>query len=71
MDFTATSQDDAAIFLIKQKGALSLINAGQCVDAIYKIREVWASLPGGSSGQPQDNMADCLNVYSAAGGAYA
>jgi len=68
MDFTATSQDDAAIFLIKQKGGLALINSGQFTAAIAACRGIWASLPGGDSGQPQVKLATLQSFYTASGG---
>ena len=67
-DFTASSQDDAAIFLIKQKGALALVNGGHIADAIILCRGIWASLPGGASGQPERQMAELVDAYTAAGG---
>lgn len=70
-DFTGPSQDDAAIFLIKQKGALVLVNNGQIADAIALCNGIWASLPGNSAKQPQRSMADLINAYGNAGGAFA
>lgn len=69
-DFTAPSQDDAAIYLIKQKGALDLVNSGRVAEAINLCHGVWASLPGSTSGQPQTSFAALMNAYSAAGGAF-
>lgn len=70
-DFTAPSQDDAAILLIKQKGALDMINGGRVADAINACHGIWASLPGSTSGQPQKSMATLVQAYTAAGGAFA
>jgi muramidase (phage lysozyme) len=70
-DFTGASQDDAAVELIKQKGALNLVNGGQVAEAITLCHEVWASLPGSSSGQPQQTMAALIQSYGNAGGAFA
>jgi lysozyme len=70
-DFTATSQDDAAIFLIKQRGGLALINSGQIAAAIAACKGIWASLPGGGSGQPQRTASDLIAFYTNAGGALA
>ena len=70
-DFTAPSQDDAAIFLIKEKGALELVNSGRVADAIDKCHGIWASLPGSTSGQPQRKLADLIQAYGDAGGAFA
>jgi muramidase (phage lysozyme) len=70
-DFGPQSQDRAATLLIQQKKALDLVNAGQIADAIGLCSGVWASLPGSASGQPQQKMADLLDVYGTSGGAYA
>lgn len=70
-NFTGPCQDDAAILLIKEAGALDLINAGQIGDAIEKCSGIWASLPGSTAGQPTRSFADLLKVYTADGGAFA
>jgi lysozyme len=70
-DFTAPSQDDAAVWLIKGKGALDLINMGQVEQAIARCSGIWASLPGSTSGQPQAKLADLMDVYMNNGGAVA
>lgn len=70
-DFTPTSQDDAAVQLIKNAHALDLVFAGRVGEAITACRGIWASLPGASSGQPQRTFAQLLNAYSSAGGGFA
>lgn len=70
-DFTGPSQDDAAIWLIKEKGAMDLVNSGRVADAIELCHGIWASLPGSTSGQPQRTMADLIRAYGNAGGAFA
>lgn len=45
-DFSPKSQDYGAIKLIADHGALPDVLAGAWPDAIYKVRKVWASLPG-------------------------
>jgi lysozyme len=70
-DFTGPSQDDAAIFLIKEKGALNLVNNGQVADAITLCHGIWASLPGSTSGQPTASFADLIGAYGSAGGSFA
>jgi lysozyme len=67
-DFTGPSQDDCAILLLKRAGGLALINSGQVTAAIAACRGVWASLPGGSSGQPQKTLASLVDFYTSAGG---
>jgi muramidase (phage lysozyme) len=70
-DFSAASQDAAATLLIKQKGALDLVNGGQVADAIGLCHNVWASLPGSTSGQPQKTMASLVANYTSNGGGFA
>ena len=70
-DFGPQSQDAAATLLIKQKGALDAVNGGRVADAIALCHEVWASLPGSTSGQPQASLASLVQAYTANGGAFA
>lgn len=70
-DFTGPSQDAAATELIREAGALDMVNAGQVADAITKCHGIWASLPGPNIRQPQRSFADLINAYASAGGAFA
>jgi hypothetical protein len=70
-DFEAASQNRWCIWCFEAKGALELINSGNIQPAIGRLRNVWASLPGGDSGQPEDKLADLIEVYTGAGGALA
>lgn len=70
-DFTPPSQDDACIQLIKECGALSLINQGAVADAITLLHGTWASLPGSTAGQPTSSFASLIQTYTEAGGAFA
>lgn len=70
-DFTPPSQDDAAIWLIKAKGGLDLLNAGRFEDAVAACKGIWASLPGGTSGQPQRKLVQLQQAYHDAGGVFA
>ena len=70
-DFSAPSQDAAAAELIRETGSIDLINAGEVASAVVRCRSIWASLPGGNSGQPQAKMADLTHTYTAAGGVLA
>ncbi|MEO8805846.1 MAG: glycoside hydrolase family 104 protein [Burkholderiaceae bacterium] len=70
-DFGPTSQDLAAVYLIKQRGALEDVQAGRVQDAIDKLTRapaLWASLPGGGDGQPQRKLALLLDAFDQAGG---
>lgn len=70
-DFTKPCQDDAAIFLIKEKGALTLVNGGEISQAIMLCHGIWASLPGSNSGQPQKTAAALMQSYMNNGGGFA
>lgn len=70
-DFSPASQDLAAVFLIRRRGALDDVIAGRLEDAIHKCRLEWASLPGSPYGQPTKTMARARAVYERFGGTYA
>jgi lysozyme len=70
-DFGKDAQDAAAILLIREQGAYDLIAGGQVQAAIGKCASIWASLPGGTSGQPEAKMAALIGAYVSAGGGYA
>lgn len=67
-DFSPPSQDKAALELIRAKGALPDIAAGNIEIAIYKCRSVWASLPGAGYGQHENSLDKLLRFYQSAGG---
>jgi lysozyme len=70
-DFGPASQDAAATWLIRSKGALHLVTGGEVSAAITLCSGLWASLPGSSSGQPQAKMASLIQTYTTAGGGFA
>lgn len=70
-DFSPASQDAAALYLIRRRGALDAVEAGRVADAIALCRPEWASLPGAGYGQPERRMADLVAAYQAAGGTVA
>jgi muramidase (phage lysozyme) len=67
-DFSPSSQDKAAIELIRGKGALPDVLNGNIQTAIYKCRKVWASLPGADYGQHERNLSELLQFYLSSGG---
>jgi muramidase (phage lysozyme) len=67
-DFGPLSQDRAAIELIREKNALIEIQQGRVVNAIDKVRTLWASLPGAGYGQREVALETLLTVYRQAGG---
>lgn len=70
-NFEKDAQDSSAIELMREKNALSLVEAGQFVDALTACRSLWASFPGGNSGQKQQLVADLVSKYVNSGGAFA
>lgn len=67
-DFSPTSQDKAAIELIRRRKALEDVYAGRFTQAIAKCRKEWASLPGAGYGQNEKNLRNLLAVIKVAGG---
>lgn len=63
-DFTPASQDAAAVRLIREKGALPLINSGQVEKAVFAMSPIWASLPASKSKQPKHTLSTVLAFYS-------
>lgn len=70
-DFGPASQDRWAVQLIRERGALPLIEAGRFDDAVARVRNLWASLPGAGYGQPEHNLGKLRAAYLAAGGVLA
>lgn len=67
-DFSPQMQDIAAAFLIRRRGALADVLAGNVEQAISKCNREWASLPGSPYGQPTRTMAQAAAVYERWGG---
>lgn len=70
-DFSPASQDLAAVYLIKRRGALEDVEAGRIATALADCNKEWASLPGAPYGQPTRSLEYCLKVYADHGGALA
>lgn len=67
-DFSAESQDAAAVELIRQRGALEDMKAGRIEAVIRKCKNEWASLPGNYAKQGQRTVGDLVAVYQNFGG---
>ena len=67
-DFSPLSQDLIALQQIRERRALPLIQSGKIVEAIAKVRNIWASLPGAGYGQHEQKLDRLLDVYRQAGG---
>ena len=70
-DFGPASQDLWAIQLIRERGALPLIDLGSFVLAVARVRNLWASLPGAGYGQPEHSIEKLKTAYIKAGGVLA
>ncbi|MCA8065486.1 glycoside hydrolase family protein [Burkholderia sp. AU38729] len=67
-DFGPASQDRYALQQLREHGALPLIDAGRFREAVAKVSNVWASLPGAGYGQHENDIERLLDAYRAAGG---
>jgi muramidase (phage lysozyme) len=67
-DFSPASQDRAAIYLIKRRGAFRDVLDGRIYTAIRKCNREWASLPGSPYGQPTLKIGAAIDLYRRAGG---
>lgn len=70
-DFSPLSQDLIAIQQIKECGAHKLIEQGRIAEAIRKVKNIWASLPGAGYGQHENRLVDLVATYERAGGVLA
>ncbi|HGE8352641.1 TPA: glycoside hydrolase family 104 protein [Serratia marcescens] len=70
-DFSPESQDAVAIQQIRERKALSAIEAGNIVKAISLCSNIWASLPGAGYGQYEHRIETLLRKYKQAGGTLA
>jgi lysozyme len=70
-DFSAASQDSAAIELIRKRGALEDVKAGRLAEAVRKCRNEWASLPNNYAKQGQRSMTQIASYYTNNGGTLA
>ncbi len=68
MNFGPDSQDLWAIQLIRERGALPLIDAGNFELAVARCSNLWASLPGAGYGQHENQIAKLEAAYTNAGG---
>ena len=62
-DFSPLSQDQAAVGLLEEIGAVDLIYAGDIEGAIHKASKIWASLPGSTAQQNPKALAYALNRF--------
>lgn len=67
-DFSPDSQDMAAVALIMERNALKYVLSGRIEEAVYRLRTVWASLPGSPHGQRTETLRAFLDEYRKHGG---
>lgn len=67
-DFSATSQDLAAVWLTQRRGALADVINGDLVSAIQKCNKEWASLPGSPYNQNPVSQSTFETYYASNGG---
>lgn len=70
-DFSPASQDAAAVYLIRQRGAINDVRAGRVAEAVDKCRREWASLPGAGYGQGERKLSTLIAAFQDAGGVLA
>jgi lysozyme len=63
-DFSPSSQDAAAIYLLLESGAYDLIVAGDIEGAIKKASKIWASLPGNTYQQSPKSLAYAIDRFN-------
>jgi len=66
--FSPKAQDDWALQLIREQRALNDVDEGRFSDAIRKVSNIWASLPGAGYGQHENKLDNLLAIYKSAGG---
>jgi len=69
--FGPAAQDAWALQLIRERGALPLIDIGQFDLAVQRVSNLWASLPGAGYGQPEHKLETLQIAYLKAGGVIA
>lgn len=67
-DFSPQSQDESAIRLLDEIGALRYIRAGEFHYAVSLASKRWASLPGSPYGQATRSDDEVFSYYNEAGG---
>lgn len=70
-DFSPASQDAVCDELIRERGALAKITAGDLTGAVRLIAAEWASLPGNTAGQGKREPAWLQARFTEAGGVLA
>jgi muramidase (phage lysozyme) len=64
-DFSESAQIAGAIELIREKNALEPLLQGDLETTVYRVRKVWASLPGAGYGQGEKSPAQIRQWFNA------
>lgn len=70
-DFGPESQDAIALQQMRERKAIPDILAGRFDEAIAKVSNIWASLPGAGYGQHENELDRLRLAYTKAGGVLA
>lgn len=70
-DFSPQSQDRIACRLIRERGAIPMLAAGDVVGAIHACANIWASLPGNDYEQGGKRLPALVQRYAALRSKYA
>jgi muramidase (phage lysozyme) len=70
-DFGPSGQEACFQAILAKHGALEEVKAGRVMQAVYKIRTRWASLPGNTAGQGKRSESQLLAWYAQQGGVFA
>ena len=68
IDFSPLAQDWIALQQIREQKAAPLILAGKFDEAIDKVKNIWASLPGAGYGQHENKIEKLRLAFVNAGG---
>lgn len=64
LTFSPVDQDKMAVILIKEQRAYNDVLAGHWEQAIAKVNDCWASMPGSPYGQPVKSLQQCLKFIN-------
>lgn len=70
-DFSPVSQDLCAVNLVRDAGAITLIESGQFELAVARCSHLWASLPGAGYHQRENKLEVVRGFYERFGGTFA
>jgi muramidase (phage lysozyme) len=70
-DFGHYAQDMIALQMIRERSALPLIDEGKITEAIAKVSNIWASLPGAGYNQHENKLEMLLKAFTDSNGTLA